>query len=74
MKIKGANKESRLKTKKKKEIEPTLKQGYWMIKLNANHSQPSAVKRRIKSIGRSFDLTRHEDRSEIGYNYLEYKR
>ena len=32
----------------------------------------NAVKRRIDKLDRPLDLTRHEDRQLIGYNYLEY--
>ena len=32
----------------------------------------NAVKRRIDKLNRPLDLTRHEDRQLIGYNYLEY--
>jgi hypothetical protein len=33
-----------------------------------------AVKRRVKQLNRSYDLSKHEDRKEIGPVYLDYNK
>ena len=40
-----------------------------------NYGEPlPAVKRRVKHLNRSYDLSKHEDRKEIGLGYLEWVR
>ena len=46
--------------------------GIWMYKANRAGKIANAVQRRIDGLSLSVDLGRGEDRSMIGYNYLEY--
>ena len=48
--------------------------GTWMYKANRAGKIANAVQRRIDGLSLSVDLGRGEDRSMIGYNYLEYVR
>ena len=48
--------------------------GTWMYKTNRAGAPAKAVQRRIDGLSLSVDLGRGEDRSMIGYNYLEYVR
>ena len=46
--------------------------GIWMYKANRAGAPVNAAKRRIDGLSIPLDLGRGEDRSVIGYNYLEY--
>ncbi len=46
----------------------------WMYKANRAGKIANAVQRRIDGLSIPLDLGRGEDRSVIGYNYLEYVR
>ena len=48
--------------------------GIWMYKVNRAGKIANAVQQRIDGLSLSVDLGRGEDRSMIGYNYLEYVR
>ena len=48
--------------------------GVWKYKVNRAGKIANAVQRRIDGLSLSVDLGRGEDRSMIGYNYLEYVR
>ena len=48
--------------------------GIWMYKANRAGAPAKAVQRRIDGLSIPIDLGRREDRSMIGYNYLEYVR
>ena len=48
--------------------------GIWMYKANRAGKIANAVQRRIDGLSIPIDLGRREDRSVIGYNYLEYVR
>ena len=48
--------------------------GIWMYQANRAGKIANAVQRRIDGLSLSVDLGRGEDRSMIGYNYLEYVR
>jgi len=44
----------------------------FMESLEMSPLATNAVKRRINNLNRPFDLSLHEDRQLIGYNYLDY--
>ena len=48
--------------------------GTWMYKTSRAGKIANAVQRRIDGLSIPIDLGRREDRSMIGYNYLEYVR
>ena len=48
--------------------------GTWMYKTSRAGAPVNAAKRRIAGLSISLDLGCREDRSVIGYNYLEYVR
>ena len=48
--------------------------GIWMYKVNRAGKIANAVQQRIDGLRLSVDLGRGEDRSIIGYNYLECVR
>ena len=48
--------------------------GVWMYKANRAGKIANAVQQRIDGLSLSVDLASGEDRSMIGYNYLEYVR
>ena len=48
--------------------------GIWKYKTNRAGVPLNAAKRRIDGLSIPLDLGRGEDRSMIGYNYLEYVR
>jgi len=48
--------------------------GVWMYKTSRAGKIANAVQKRIDGLSLSVDLGRGEDRSMIGYNYLEYVR
>ena len=49
----------------------------WMLKsykskVNGYGEPVKAAERRMKQLNRPYDLSKHEDRKEIGYCYLEW--
>ena len=56
----------------RRSVEPQT--GVWKYKTNRAGAPVNAAKRRIDGLSLSVDLGRGEDRSMIGYNYLEYVR
>ena len=63
---------ARMDNKKMSRQNANPRSGFWNYKMNRRGESATAVSRRLKALSIPIDLNKHEDRSMMGYCYLEY--
>ena len=63
---------ARMDNKKMARQTAKSRSGFWNYKTTRNGEPIPSVSRRVKALSIPIDLNKHEDRSLIGYCYLEY--